>query len=40
VKNFSDFAFGFRSWGAAAKQDFDIYYDDIAIGTERIGPSK
>jgi hypothetical protein len=38
VKNFSDFAFGFRSWGAAAKQDFDIYYDDIAIGTERIGP--
>jgi hypothetical protein len=38
VKGFSDFAFGFRAWGAGAKTDFDLYYDDIAIGTGRIGP--
>jgi len=38
VNGFSDFAFGFRVWGAGAKTDFDIYYDDIAIGTSRIGP--
>ena len=38
VKGFSDFAFGFRAWGAGAKEDFDIYYDDIAIDTKRIGP--
>jgi hypothetical protein len=38
VKGFSDFAFGFRAWGAGAKTDFDLYYDDIAIDTKRIGP--
>lgn len=36
---FYDFAFGFRYWGAP-KTDYDIYYDDIAIGTERIGALK
>jgi hypothetical protein len=40
VKGFSDFAFGFHAWGAGAKDDFDIYYDDIAIDTKRIGPVK
>ena len=40
VKGFSDFAFGFRAWGAGGKEDFDIYYDDIVIDTKRIGPAK
>ena len=40
VNGFSDFAFGFRAWGNGAKDDYDIYYDDIAIGTERIGTIK
>ena len=39
VGNFVEFALGFRSFGSA-KADFDIYYDDLAIGTERIGPVK
>jgi hypothetical protein len=38
VKGFSDFAFGYRVWGSGPKTDFDIYYDDIAIGTSRLGP--
>jgi hypothetical protein len=38
VKGFSDFAFGFRPWGRASKDDFDLYYDDIVIDTKRIGP--
>jgi hypothetical protein len=38
VKSFDDFAFGFRYWGSA-KAGFDIYYDDIAIDTKRIGPT-
>ena len=36
---FYDFAFGFRYWGST-KADFDIFYDDIAIDTKRIGPVK
>jgi hypothetical protein len=36
---FYDFAFGFRYWGTP-KTDYDIYYDDIAIDTKRIGPVK
>ena len=40
VKGFVDFAFGFHAWGAGAAEDFDIYYDDIAIDTKRIGPVK
>jgi hypothetical protein len=31
--------FGFRLWGAAPNA-FDIYCDDIAIDTDRIGPVK
>jgi hypothetical protein len=38
VKGFVDFAFGFRAWGNGGKEDFDLYYDDIAIDTKRIGP--
>jgi len=37
VGSFTDVSFGFRLWGAAP-QPFDIYYDDIAIDTARIGP--
>lgn len=37
VGGFSDFAIGFRLWGAAPVP-FDIYYDDIALDTHRIGP--
>ena len=36
VGNFSELALGFRLWGAAP-QAFDIYYDDIALDTKRIG---
>ncbi|HWA10669.1 MAG TPA: hypothetical protein VG838_14590 [Opitutaceae bacterium] len=39
VGNFAELALGFRSF-SAAKADFDLYYDDLAIGTERIGPVK
>ncbi|MGA2232850.1 MAG: hypothetical protein ABSH22_18275 [Tepidisphaeraceae bacterium] len=39
VKDFVDFGFGFRSWGRVPN-GFDVYYDDIAIGSERIGPIK
>jgi len=28
---------GFRLWGAAPAP-FDIYYDDIALDTRRLGP--
>lgn len=37
VKNFTEFAFGFRYWGTS-RNDFDLYYDDLALGTQRIGP--
>jgi hypothetical protein len=37
VGGFTDVAFGFRLWGAAPVA-FDIYYDDIALDTHRIGP--
>jgi hypothetical protein len=39
VKGFVDFGFGFRSWGRVPN-GFDVYYDDIAVGSERIGPIK
>ena len=39
VKGFVEFGFGFRSWGNVPA-GFDVYYDDIAFGTERIGPVK
>ena len=34
---FTDFSFGFRLWGAAPEA-FDVYYDDLALDTKRIGP--
>jgi hypothetical protein len=39
VKGFSEFDFGFRSWGRAENitQDIDIYYDDIEISDKSIG---
>jgi len=39
VKGFTNFAFGFRSWGNVPAA-FDVYYDDIAFSTSRIGPVK
>lgn len=39
VGGFQEFGFGARVWGAPP-QGFDVYYDDIAISTERIGPVK
>ncbi len=37
VGGFTDFALGFRLWGAAP-DPFDIYYDDFALDTHRLGP--
>ena len=37
IKGFTEFGFGFRSWGNVPN-GFDVYYDDIALGTGRIGP--
>lgn len=37
VGGFDEFAFGFRLWGAAP-ESFDVYFDDIAFDTKRIGP--
>ena len=37
IGGFTDFAFGFRLWGAAPEA-FDVYFDDIAIDTKPIGP--
>jgi hypothetical protein len=39
VGGFQEFGVGARVWGAVPEA-FDIYYDDIAIATERIGPVK
>lgn len=39
IGGFQEFGFGARAWGAP-QQGFDVYYDDIAIGTGRIGPVK
>lgn len=39
VKGFTEFGFGFRSWGNVPN-GFDVYYDDIAFSTARIGPVK
>ncbi len=39
VGGFTEFGFGARVWGAPP-QGFDIFYDDIEIGTERLGPAK
>jgi hypothetical protein len=37
VGGFTDFALGFRLWGAAP-DPFDIYYDDVALDIHRLGP--
>jgi len=39
IGGFKEFGFGSRVWGAPMAA-FDVYYDDIAIGTSRIGPAK
>lgn len=39
VGGFKEFGFGARVW-SAPPQGFDVYYDDIAISTERLGPVK
>jgi hypothetical protein len=39
IKGFVEAGFGFRSWGNVPN-GFDVYYDDIAFGTSRIGPVK
>jgi|GEM_PF-2899182 len=36
IGGFTDFAVGFRLWGAAPRA-FDVYFDDIALDTKRIG---
>ena len=37
IGGFEEAGFGARVWGAVP-QAFDVFYDDIAIGTTRIGP--
>jgi hypothetical protein len=37
IGGYVEFGFGARVWGAPPK-GFDVYYDNIAIGTKRIGP--
>jgi hypothetical protein len=39
VKQFANFGIGARLWGNTPDA-FDVYYDDLAIGTGRIGPIK
>jgi hypothetical protein len=39
VGGFKEFGFGARAWQQPAN-GFDVYYDDIAIGTSRIGAVK
>jgi hypothetical protein len=38
VGGYQEFGFGTRVWGAPP-QGFDVYYDDIAISTTRVGPA-
>jgi hypothetical protein len=39
VGGYRELGFGARVWGAPPR-GFDVYYDDIAIGTTRLGPVK
>jgi hypothetical protein len=39
IGGFQEVGFGARVWGSNAAE-FDVYYDDIAIGATRIGPAK
>jgi hypothetical protein len=34
---FTDFGFGFYDWHPTGRPAFDVYYDDIVLGTERVG---
>jgi hypothetical protein len=36
---FQEFGLGARVWGSPM-QGFDIWYDDLALGTSRLGPAK
>jgi hypothetical protein len=40
VGGFEEFGVGVRAWGGATPAAFDVYYDDIALGAQRIGPVK
>jgi hypothetical protein len=37
IGGFDEFALGFRLWGAAPEA-FDVYYDDVALDTQPLGP--
>lgn len=39
VGGYEEFGFGARVWGTP-QNGFDVFYDDIAIGTQRLGPAK
>jgi hypothetical protein len=39
ASGYQELGVGARVWGVPAKA-FDLYYDDIAIGTARLGPAK
>ncbi len=39
VGGYQEFGFGARVWGAPPA-GFDVWYDDLAIGTSRLGPVK
>jgi hypothetical protein len=40
VGGYQEWGFGTRVWGTGSQLAFDVYYDDIAIGTSRLGPVK
>lgn len=40
VGGYAEAGFGARSFSAGVTKDFDVLFDDIAIGTERLGPVK
>jgi hypothetical protein len=39
ASGYQELGVGARVWGVPAK-GFDLYYDDIALGTARLGPVK
>ena len=39
VGGYEEFGIGARVWGATP-QGFDVFYDDLALDTKRIGPVK
>jgi hypothetical protein len=40
VGGYAEAGFGARSFSPGVTKDFDVFFDDIAISTERIGPAK